>query len=1028
MILAMLFIACAPASRGASYYTQRLNDPKAVYLTREEFSVHADGQADDSAALQAAIDKVQQRGGEGILFIPEGRYRLTQTVYVWPGVRVIGYGKTRPVMVLAANTPGYREGLGYMFFFAGGKPGSRSGSSRIRPPSDDPATRPPTPGTVPPNNTVPDANPGTFYSAMSNIDFEIGDGNPAAVAIRFHIAQHCYLTHMDFHTGSGLAALKDIGNEAEDLHFYGGDYGILTGKPSPGWQFTLLDSTFDGQRKAAIREHEAGLTLIHSTIRNVPAAIDIDANYAEELWVRDARFENIGGPAITVSNEHNFRTEINLESIACDRVPTFALLRESGKEYHAPGAIYVVQSFSHGLTFPSPSAQGEIETTFDASAANALPAIGPNAIRNAPPLDTWINVHTLGVTGDGATDDTAALQKAIDTQRVLYLPMGRYVVSQTLHLRPDTVLIGLHPSATQIDILDKTAAFQGPGSPIAVIETPKGGHNIVSGIGISTGGIDSRAVGALWMAGEDSLIDDVRFLGGHGTNGPDGKRLNPYNDTHTADSDPHRQWDAQYPSLWIANGGGGTFADIWTPSTFAQAGLYISNTKTPGHVYELSSEHHVRNEIKLDHVSNWELDALQTEEERGESGFALPLSIVSSENVAIANMHSYRVVSSYQPFPNAVTVSDSHNIRIRNFHMDSDSKAAFDNALVDTTAHAQVREREFANLDIPGNPAIAQQPPAYPDSAVLQPGAKLEQLATGFFNISGAAVDSAGQLYFVDAHWQRIYRWSQSTHEAQIVRGSPLTPVNLAFDKSGDLLVVAYNGKGTVYSFKPGSPETELTLLQPQPSSPRPGLIALRAPDVWGTGDVLQSLASPRPYQYLSPDKTVFLPAGNDFVQGELYYGTKMADILRAFSLAKATPGQPFYVSDEAEERTYRARVNPDGTLSDLQLFAERGGESVAQDAQGNVYIAAGQVFVYNPQGKLLDTIDVPERPTDLIFGRKDGQTLFVFTHTSLYAVDTRLAGISTSGCGHTCSAATGLPAGQLPAQAGPQMPSQRVR
>ncbi len=60
---------------------------------------------------------------------------------------------------------------------------------------------------MPPNDAIADANPSTFYSAMSNIDFEIGDGNPAAIAIRFHVAQHAYLSHMDFHIGSGLAAL-----------------------------------------------------------------------------------------------------------------------------------------------------------------------------------------------------------------------------------------------------------------------------------------------------------------------------------------------------------------------------------------------------------------------------------------------------------------------------------------------------------------------------------------------------------------------------------------------------------------------------------------------------------------------------------------------------------------------------------------------------------------------------------------------------------------------------------------------------
>src|SRR3984957_17573854 len=122
-----------------------------------------------------------------------------------------------------------------------------------------------------------------------------------------------------------------------------------------------------------------------------------------------------------------------------------------------------------------------------------------------------------------------------------------------------------------------------------------------------------------------------------------------YNNTHTADPDLKRRWDGQYPSIWVTQGGGGTFVDIWTPSTFAQAGLYVSHTATSGRVYELSSEHHVRSEVVLDHVSNWQIYALQTEEERGESGFAMPLEIRNSSDLTVANLHMYRVVSSFQP-------------------------------------------------------------------------------------------------------------------------------------------------------------------------------------------------------------------------------------------------------------------------------------------------------------------------------------------------------------------------------------------
>jgi sugar lactone lactonase YvrE len=65
----------------------------------------------------------------------------------------------------------------------------------------------------------------------------------------------------------------------------------------------------------------------------------------------------------------------------------------------------------------------------------------------------------------------------------------------------------------------------------------------------------------------------------------------------------------------------------------------------------------------------------------------------------------------------------------------------------------------------------------------------------------------------------------------------------------------------------------------------------------------------------------------------------------------------------------------------------------VAVDENGNVYIAAGQILVYSPAGRLIDTIEVPERPLQLVFGGKDGKTLFIPARSSLYSVRTRFAG-----------------------------------
>jgi Pectate lyase superfamily protein len=105
-----------------SVYPQRPDDAHAIYVTPEEFHVVGDGKADDSDAIQTAIDRAQETHGEGIVFLASGRYRLSRTIFLWPGVRLIGYGVTRPVLMLNDNTPGYQHGIAYMVFFAGARP------------------------------------------------------------------------------------------------------------------------------------------------------------------------------------------------------------------------------------------------------------------------------------------------------------------------------------------------------------------------------------------------------------------------------------------------------------------------------------------------------------------------------------------------------------------------------------------------------------------------------------------------------------------------------------------------------------------------------------------------------------------------------------------------------------------------------------------------------------------------------------------------------------------------------------------
>src|SRR6202008_4941456 len=89
------------AAPSRSAYATAPDDPRAVTVAGVR-----DGRADDSAALQSAIDAAAAKGGGGIVFLPSGHYRLSRTIFIWPGVRVFGVGATRPVITLGDATPG----------------------------------------------------------------------------------------------------------------------------------------------------------------------------------------------------------------------------------------------------------------------------------------------------------------------------------------------------------------------------------------------------------------------------------------------------------------------------------------------------------------------------------------------------------------------------------------------------------------------------------------------------------------------------------------------------------------------------------------------------------------------------------------------------------------------------------------------------------------------------------------------------------------------------------------------------------
>lgn len=1007
--------AAAQTLSGNSVYTEKFDDARGVFFTEEAFGIKADGKHDVSDALQEAVNQIKNERAFGTLYLPEGKYRISRTIYVPAAIRIVGYGKTRPEIVLAKNTPGFSEEKTSMIWFTGGV---------VRDPEN-----------------VQDGNAGTFYSGISNVNIRIEKGNPMAIGLRTHVAQHGVFSHISIYGGDAYACLYDVGNEMEDVQFFGASYGIDSKTTAPSWPMAIVDVVFDGQKEAAIRSENAGLAIVNMKVRNTPVGIICDSGMADRLFVEDSYFENVQ-KAVVVTGDENANNETNLLNIYCRNVPVFAELQKRGASYTMADKSYKVNEFVYGLMTMEMGDDSEYGVIFKNEPA-AFPTEFARTVPATPDMSTWVSVARYGATGDGETDDTDAIQKAIDENETVFFPEGWYRISRTIKLRKGSRVIGLHPFSTQLVLAESTPAFSGFGSPVPMVESSKGGDDIVTGIGICTGGYNSRAVGMKWLAGEKSLLNDVKFVGGHGTMNkpaprPEGQASQmPQTPTAgqaaqspqgpTAGQRPQmpqmpmggffgmmrvsspsnpvaaqgldQAWDNQYWSLWITDGGGGTIKDIWTANSYASCGLYVSNTRTPTRMYAISLEHHVRFESRWRNVENFKVYAMQYEEESREGRDAVAMTMDNCRNIMFANLWFYRVIRVMAPRDYGTLVSNCENIEFRNVKNWTQVQAETCATAYDMNKNVSTWPLAFAYGRITGSEKSRR-----PDGALYEP----VKIGRGYQFLTGTARDSKGNIYFCEGALRKVYKWDAASGAVTLVSDLNYRPISLAVDTEDHLIVVCR------YTAQPGFRDGQLKPIQNYADANENysgwgnGMwsVVLYAIDTKSEHDTMIPLktvptASVKPQRVIHPSHSLRSGDFFDIYDGKMPEESWLApdgvtiipdrfDICRAMEMTAVTPGQktPVHIAWEDPKTTYRFNVNSDGSLSLADSPAVKRGEyGMAYGDDGKLYLAEGQIFVYGADGKELRRIEVEERPLSIEIGGQKNEYLLVTTNNSLYRI-----------------------------------------
>ena len=94
------------------------------------------------------------------------------------------------------------------------------------------------------------------------------------------------------------------------------------------------------------------------------------------------------------------------------------------------------------------------------------------------------------------------------------------------------------------------------------------------------------------------------------------------------------------------------------------------------------------------------------------------------------------------------------------------------------------------------------------------------------------------------------------------------------------------------------------------------------------------------------------------------------------------------YIADIGGKKTYRFKIDESGNLTERTLFCEMGSDGMTLDAAGNLYLTGKGVTVFDPSGKQIDHIDVPEGWTaNVCLGGKDRKNLYITASDSLYRI-----------------------------------------
>jgi gluconolactonase len=254
---------------------------------------------------------------------------------------------------------------------------------------------------------------------------------------------------------------------------------------------------------------------------------------------------------------------------------------------------------------------------------------------------------------------------------------------------------------------------------------------------------------------------------------------------------------------------------------------------------------------------------------------------------------------------------------------------------------------------------------------------EIGRIGAGYRFTEGAAWSKDNFLIFSDTPHDQLLKWVPG-NRAEVFREDAHGPSGNAFDVQGRLYTCETRTRRITRTDKTGRIETLADRWDGKRLNAPAAIVVSKSGHIYFTDPAFGYQEDHRELDFYG---VYHIP-----LKGAMEVVAKPAG--RPHGIALSPNGRVLYVSNADEHNIRAYDLDRNGEASGERVLVSGiagipGGITV--DGDGNLYVAAEAISIYNPQGHPLRTFALPDRASSCAFGEGDMKSLFVTARGSVY-------------------------------------------